>query len=438
MNFKNDIVLTNQEFDKKSKIIIGLITISFCFIYIPAPKLIMTLFSLFLLIFSITSMNKVTRGFALIYLTAPVLGTLFYVFHIPITAYFLCVLFGAYYLYPYVRFRRKDLNIFAQILLLMLVFIISFLYGPQHSYSNSKLINIIILGCISFFYWDIYKSSQDIEINKLAIYMVIVPLTYIFIAFDFLNFPHPDGISDFDFMRNSFVLMIREGELVSFTYHSIGVNAMIGGAFLLSKRNFNKTIKGAKWEILLLVIIFMTILISQARQALFGLLIILIFRILIDNGINRSTKIINIIVFGLIASLFLLNIESSALNQMEESSSFTQSINRDYSDAFRIIDTNPILGKGLGGYSNNGMRAYPHNIFLELLCEVGMIGTLFILLIVCLPLSMNYRYLPVFTKSNYYILPIIITIFIRSNMSSDLTESINLLTCSIVLLNRNN
>ena len=69
----------------------------------------------------------------------------------------------------------------------------------------------------------------------------------------------------------------------------------------------------------------------------------------------------------------------------------SQSLNRDYDNAFKILETDFILGKGLGGFSTNGARAYPHNLFLELFCELGMVGTLLIVMIVFVPLVVKTR-----------------------------------------------
>ena len=109
--------------------------------------------------------------------------------------------------------------------------------------------------------------------------------------------------------------------------------------------------------------------------------------------------------------------------------------NRNYDDAFKILETDFILGKGLGGFSTNGARAYPHNLFLELLCELGMVGTLLIIVLIFVPLLVKPNRFQLMTKSNFYALPLIVAIFIRSMMSSDLIDSITLITAIIVISN---
>ena len=103
--------------------------------------------------------------FAIFY--APALGTLFYVLHIPITAYFICLVMGIYFLRQEFYFTRDDIGVLNKYLFLIIVFIAFFLLGPQHPYSISKIINIIIIGLISLVYWRAFIQSPYIERIKL-------------------------------------------------------------------------------------------------------------------------------------------------------------------------------------------------------------------------------------------------------------------------------
>jgi O-antigen ligase len=54
--------------------------------------------------------------------------------------------------------------------------------------------------------------------------------------------------------------------------------------------------------------------------------------------------------------------------------------------AIKSIYENPLLGIGFGSfglyYANTDERNYPHNMFLEILCETGLIGFLLLLFLV--------------------------------------------------------
>ena len=112
-------------------------------IYIPIPAVPGTLITFTLFILSLYSMNNETRGFALMCFAAPVLGALFFVLHIPLTAYFICLFLGLVFLRNYIKSSLNINEEFIYFGLLVIIFLIAYLYGPQHSYSNFKLIYII-------------------------------------------------------------------------------------------------------------------------------------------------------------------------------------------------------------------------------------------------------------------------------------------------------
>lgn len=156
-------------------------------------------------------------------------------------------------------------------------------------------------------------------------------------------------------------------------------------------------------------------------------------RLIIDTRISLDKKIWFSVILAFASLLILTNLKSKAIEGSMNATTLSQSLNRDYDNAFKILETDFILGKGLGGFSTNGARAYPHNLFLELFCELGMVGTLLIVMIVFVPLVVKPDRFRLLTISNFYALPLIVAIFIRSMMSSDLIDSITLITAIIVI-----
>ncbi|MFR5943349.1 MAG: O-antigen ligase family protein [Parabacteroides merdae] len=150
---------------------------------------------------------------------------------------------------------------------------------------------------------------------------------------------------------------------------------MMGIALILSSFELSKLRKRNVVTLLLPLIILL--LIAQARQAIFGTFIILFIRLIIDTRISLDKKIWFSVILAFASLLILTNLKSKAIEGSMNATTLSQSLNRDYDNAFKILETDFILGKGLGGFSTNGARAYPHNLFLELFCELGMVGTLF-------------------------------------------------------------
>lgn len=399
-------------------------------IYIPVPAIPRLPIVLLLFILSLLTMNNETRGFAIMSFAPPVLGALFYIFRIPVTAYFVCLCLGLFFLRKKIKTYLSDFNVIFIFILLIIYFFIAYLYGPQHAYSNSKLIYIIVLGFCSIIYWKSYFESSTFQPLKVAQFLCLVSLLYAYIAFDFYGFPGPTNLLDFNFFRSSFAGIKTETDMV-LTYHSVGVPAMMGLAIIFSAYKFQDLKKG---KVLIAIIpLVILLLIAQARQAIVGTFIILFIRLIIEKEFSFNKKIWLSIILTLASIFFITHIKSDAIESSMNASSMSQSLNRDYDEAFKIMESDFIFGIGLGGFSSNGVRAYPHNLFLELLCELGFVGTVFVVLLVFAPLLTKLKRLQFITKSNFYAIPLITAIFIRSMMSSDLIDSITFITAIIIL-----
>ena len=97
-----------------------------------------------------------------------------------------------------------------------------------------------------------------------------------------------------------------------------------------------------------------------------------------------------------------------------------------YREAFHIWGEHPIFGAGIGSFPIiNGagdVRGYPHNLILELLSELGLVG----LLIFGTLLFIGVRSLlkNLFSKSpeSFFVLLIFVTYFVESLFSSDISD----------------
>ena len=403
------------------------------FIYIPVPAFVGTAIASLLFLLSLFSMNNDSRGFALMCFSAPVFAALFVLLHIPFTAYILCIVFGLYFLRNSIQFRlNSDGKVLIGFAILVAIFLLSFIYGPQHAYSKSKLMDIIIIGAVSILYWKVFMESSNIEIEKLAQFLCLIALFHMFFAFDFYHLSRPEGLFDFNFFRNSYVLAVKETDMIM-DYHALGVSAMMGIAFMLSSSKLSQL--KSKWNVLLWLPMILILLISQARQAIFGTVLLLFIRIFLDADFSFNKKSIYAIGIFLGAVVLIGVVQSDAIEKSLQATSLEASLNRDYSRSFDIISESPFFGKGVGGYSITGERQYPHNFLLELLCELGVIGTAIVLLFVFVPVLLNFKCLKRITPSHFYLFPLLGAVFIRYMMSSDLSQSIVLFTGFLVLTN---
>ena len=116
-------------------------------------------------------MNNETRGFALMCFAAPVLGALFFVLHIPLTAYFICLFLGLVFLRNYIKSSLNINEEFIYFGLLVIIFLIAYLYGPQHSYSNFKLIYIISIGFCYYILESLLPITKTTIFSTCSVFM---------------------------------------------------------------------------------------------------------------------------------------------------------------------------------------------------------------------------------------------------------------------------
>ncbi|MCF7859079.1 MAG: O-antigen ligase family protein [Candidatus Cloacimonetes bacterium] len=98
-------------------------------------------------------------------------------------------------------------------------------------------------------------------------------------------------------------------------------------------------------------------------------------------------------------------------------------------DAINLFKSNLILGVGLGGFTKGvlGNFKYPHNIFLELLSEMGIIGTIFfssIFIYASFKFSRIIKKYGVYSKG-YEVGMLLLTIFIFTFINAQFSGSID-------------
>lgn len=397
---------------------------SIYFIRLPMVPIVLCIF-----IMNLVIMNHRTRGIALLLFSSMTLGTVFQLYHIPIPAYVFTLSIALWSLRREIKTCKFNNRALANLLLVFLIFIIWFLMGPAHAYSQSKLIYILCLGTSSLIGWNIIMQTSKIEYLKLALFLGVNALVFISIAYDFYQFPSPNGFFDFNFFRSFYTTMSRKDTSFVLTYHSVGIPAMLGIAMLISHRNIR--VLSPSFLVTFVFLLFL-LFISQTRQAILGLVLIVPLRIFISSKISLFVKILLSVGIFIIMFYGLSTMESDAIQKTLHSHDRTEMVNRDYDEAMSKIKSNVFLGSGLGGYSLSGNREYPHNLFLELLCETGVLGTILLSILIFLPAFKNISNVGICSNSHQYIILVVIALGVRSMASSDLMESISFITLVLV------
>lgn len=303
---------------------------------------------------------------------------------------------------------------------LLAVFAITYLYGPQHAYSNTKLMRILLYGVLCFWTFLIYNGESNINPHKLAYVFAIVGVTYIVMGVTIYHFGIPSSILDFGYFgRKAFA---KYAESFAISYHSVGLAALYGVVFLLSPKD-DKHVFKSQSIILLLIFIFIA-LISQMRQGIFGILVLLFVRYVLLIKNKMEYKLVGMLLLVGIGLFMFNDVQTDAFQAVAKARTFEEAVNRPFDKALAIMYESPFFGQGLGGYSDDGKISYPHNIFLEIINEMGFVGLLVIIVISLYAMMYNGFSWRSVNANGTYIILLLLAVFIRVNASGDLTENI--------------
>lgn len=181
----------------------------------------------------------------------------------------------------------------------------------------------------------------------------------------------------------------REGRKSIFgeNENDIGIRMSIGTIIILY-HVISNPLRFGRWRLLLLatVVPMMVLLVSTGSRvgliAVLGMLLALVFTIRVRNGILR------IFYMALAAGILGTAIYYAATSDMmtsrleatieEGSMSGRQKI---WGSLLPLIHDNPVIGVGETGYAEYSRKVFgelksPHNVFLELMCYTGIVGTL--------------------------------------------------------------
>jgi O-antigen ligase len=213
---------------------------------------------------------------------------------------------------------------------------------------------------------------------------------------------------------------------------SMGIS-FLAGIFLISiaKRDF------IKFLILLTFPLFIYVMFrTWSRGPIIGLFGCLFLFYFLQPSESKFRKLFFMV--PALAGIFFFLLRSSSHLASRLQSPLTE----EWSTAFRLIAwfqgfrdfiTSPLTGIGTGSFSMNayiGVFKYPHNLFLELACENGIVGLLLIISFVFITIRYSLKTIQNFHKQNKHInIQLIITsltIFIFSIWNSMFSGNITI------------
>lgn len=303
---------------------------------------------------------------------------------------------------------------------LFALFVISALITSGGDYAMTKVRSTIIKGSIAFVaYMFLFSNYSKVNVQIIGIDYVLFAALLLRLSLVVNGIPGPAGITDFGFLRNqtrAFALLRVEDFIVD--YQNVGFLCVQGVGFFLTQQIKKRGLD----ETLFFFATGLVVLYLGSRQAIitFVLLIaIWFFQLRRGNGIRNKVVVPTlalIVLFFLVDYLFS---EEGMLYSVAEEG-FVEGGGRGpwlMSGILQFLE-NPVFGVGYGRFLMYGeYGSYPHNLFVELLCETGMIGSAIALFLALKPLLSN-------KNSFVFFLYVFLALFMRSMVSSGLDTNI--------------
>ena len=339
--------------------------------------------------------------------------------HVPgtVVAFFLIIVFMRKDLMK--LFNKHTTKPIIFILSIFFIFMVYYLLTGETRNSGAKFNVMIISLCVDTIAFLILVTFDDIRMERLTVPLLLFALMQLGYVESFSGH-RPSGLLDFSFFRNACVEMIRKGIPV-LSYHNMGIAAFIGAAFMMSQR---KKINNY-FDIVFLFSALWLIVLSGARQTIFGFIFLVFVWMVFRTGRFKLSTVLlaTAVILGIYFCLQMLDVPFLQ-NTAGRSTHMGSDLNRNYDYPLMIISYHFLDGIGFGNYHNPyTQEIYPHNIILEILCEMGFVGLLFVIMVIIFYLRSHHFLLRNELPSGGICLLLWIPYLVRSMISGDLSEN---------------
>ena len=407
------------------------------------------------LIIKLIATNSTTRGIYMLYFGILTLGMISISFGYPGIGGKIGLVIGVAIVLFNTDISNTISNLKAPLLWMAwisLILSLFYLYGPMTPYCTNKLINTVINGVLLLIvFYNIFnnRSIEWFHLGQLGILS-----SYVFLTAGLIIAPElkPDSIFDIGIIRITFD-MLRGGIDLIEIQNNISFLASMG-IMLMYAASPDRPLARTNKVKMLVYIIFAAVMLSwsSARLPIVTTIVATILILFMKPLFKARYLAISLLLIGLLIAyvaagkLMGLNFIQ---NILDSSNPFATRINRDINwiSGYERFIEKPLLGYGLGGYFIEGLTfpgwgVYAHNLFLELLSEVGFIGSILIM-------GPIFFWRRLFNKEAFLlraqngglIFSIFFMIFLQSMVSFDLKSSIALFSVigamATVLKNKN-
>lgn len=382
------------------------------------------------LVLYICTWNKVEIGVFLLLFGSSLFGRMFASQLFYLSTIVISLSLGIAFLYvEIIKVINRNLYPYLFFFILLSLAFVAYLLGPSTAYANEKILKLTVRSLIWVTVFLIFNKSEGISSTKISLAFLVLAMLYIAQSFQIYGIK-PHSVFDFSFFRNFCDIIGRnENNTLVVNYQTLGYLALASSTFCLIKANFKDDVRTS---VAILSLSFWIIAMSGTRQTLFAFAVLVTLRILLHSN-DKLFSLRNILVATVVFIAFIAivtSLGSEYYNTMLSSdASIGTRLHRDTTTPLKVMSVNPLFGVGFGGYPLYANKNYPHNFFIEILSEFGIIGLFVLALIIFVfiytsPVKSYIRY----KSANYsFIFPLVVLFFMRGQISGDLSDSISFL-----------
>lgn len=326
---------------------------------------------------------------------------------------FLMSLLISYSSVLFLGFKKFKLNIYviSLIYIILFNFLLTILFYGSESYAVNYLIEFIAFGLIIFLI-----TLIPYDYSRVIYFVMVIGNLVILNPIGFVDFITLEDISDRVNMGASYAML-----------------PTIVATIIYLFSNINKAHKKIRWINLISYLsngyLFLILLIEGTRGAVLSILMLffLIIYIRMKSKVVKGVAFISPILWALyLGTIYiiilkidaiLLWINNRLLNMgieiatitktayMFENRGFAGVLNgRDivYEKALDLFKQSPLIGNGIGSYADLNNGTYPHNLFLQLLVEGGLLFVIPFIAVVIMSLTILIKSWNINTEVNQY------------------------------------
>jgi len=331
--------------------------------------------------------------------------------------FFILIFFFVLYDFLFSLIGFDGYRSFIRYLLFFIIMLLNFRYVYSSKLFLSILRNRIVVGVVllfatlaanSFLIWD---ESQQIRLDFFTDFIIyaflpffvilmilnkkgrIVKIPFAFVFFAMFYYFVLSQIMDLNQIVLDDRRIFREYGLDTINISRLAAIIFLVSLFYIS---YSKDWYKRVFLFLIIIISMITLLLTKQRGTIIGIAIATINLIWFISSLKYKFRIYAsfLLIFGLFASNFIDIYQFGVLERFENLREY-QTFERfqDYYSTWEIFSSRLFFGAGTEGYYLITGRTYPHNMFLELIANFGLIGLLISYLLFSKGFQISYRVL---------------------------------------------